>query len=158
MSNMYNQFATDANKEKTGILIDYGDFRVTVARAGGANKKFGKVLEHHMKPLKRVIDSGMLSDDKAQKLLADSYGQAIVLNWEVLVEQPIAPSDDDPNPGTSQVWQQGIHGPDGNIMEFSHQNVLKVFQDLPDLFADIRDQAGDAANFRKALWDESAKN
>ena len=40
MNTMFDQFETDPVLESEGIWIDYGAFRVKIARAGGANKKY----------------------------------------------------------------------------------------------------------------------
>lgn len=158
MNDMYKNFETDPKKEVDGIVLDYETFRVTVARAGGANKRFTKVLEHHTKPLERVIANKMLSEKKAKKILKMTYGAAIVTNWEVLEleTQPIA--DGDEEPVVLEVWKQGIHTKNGDVIDFTQANVLMTFEKLPELFNDIKTQAEELANFRKSLWDETAKN
>ncbi len=42
---MYEQLETDKALETKGVEIDYGTFRVTLARAGGANKKYEKLFK-----------------------------------------------------------------------------------------------------------------
>jgi hypothetical protein len=55
-------------------------------------------------------------------------------------------------------WQQGIENPDGGVLPFSKENILLTFNNLPDLFADIMEQAGKAMLFRLALREEAAGN
>ena len=43
-------------------------------------------------------------------------------------------------------------------IEYNRANVIKVFTDLPDLFADVQASANKVALFRKDLLDAAAKN
>lgn len=140
---MYKLFKTDPNLEKSGIVVDYGDFRVTLARAGGANRRFAQVLEAKTKPFKRAIQTEMMDNERGLQLLRETYAEAVILNWEV------RQGDD---------WVQGIEAPDGSIMEFSVANILETFKNLPDLFTDLQEQASKAALFRQTVRENDAGN
>lgn len=146
---MYKTFKTDDSLEKTGIFLDYGEFRVTIARAGGSNKRFAKVLEAKTKPYRRAIQTEMMDQERGATLLREVYAEAVVLNWEVRDGE-----DKDGNPK----WRVGIELPDGTIGAFTKENVLLTFNNLPDLFSDIQEQAGKAALFRASIQEAEAGN
>ncbi|HNQ98406.1 MAG TPA: hypothetical protein PKN52_00320 [Trueperaceae bacterium] len=140
---MYKLFKTDPNLEKAGIVVDYGDFRVTLARAGGGNRRFAQVLEAKTKPFKRAIQTEMMDNERGLQLLRETYAEAVILNWEVR---------------QGEDWVQGIEAPDGSVMEFSVANVLETFKNLPDLFTDLQEQASKAALFRQTVRENDAGN
>lgn len=137
---LYKTFATDKNLETTGITLAYGDnsrgqpIEIDIARAGGANVKFSKVLEAKMRPYRRAVANGSLDEKVALKVLVETYAEAVVVNW------------------------RGVLDREGNELEFNRDNVVKVFLDLPDLFMDVQAQAQQAALFREAVLEEVQGN
>lgn len=146
---MYQSFRSDAESETKGIVIDYGDFRVTIARAGGANKRYQRILEVKTRPYRRAIQTDNFDNERAATLLREVYAECVVLNWEVKNGTTDVPSSE---------WSVGIEGPDGITLPFNKENVLKTFDALPDLFTDIMEQAQKAALFRASLREEAAGN
>jgi len=140
---MYNIFETDEDLETTGIWIDYGDFRVKIAAAGQGNKNYVKYAEKALKPVRKVMSAGALSNERSLGIMADIYAKTIVLDWETVVDEEA---------------KKGIESRDGSIVPFNYENVRKVFHDLPNLFIDIQEQASSIANFRKAELEEEAGN
>ena len=65
---MYEEFETDPNLETGGIWIDYGSFRVQIARAGGANKKYLSYAETKTKPFRRAIQAGTMTEERSRGL------------------------------------------------------------------------------------------
>lgn len=141
---MYKQFGTDKELEKKGITLDYGDFRVTVARAGSSNNKFVKTHEFLTKPVRRLIEQDILPVEREREINRQLYARAVVLNWEV--------KDD------KGKWKPGIESPDGSILPFSEENVIAAFAALPDLFADIQVQSNQMKLFLSANREADAKN
>lgn len=144
MTSMYKQFKTSGTLETQGVVIDYGDFRVTLARAGGANKQFGKVFEAKTKPYRRAIQTETMDEGVAMRILCETYAETAIKNWEV--------KDADGN------WSVGIEAPDRSILPFDVRNILSTFENIPDLFADIREQASMASLYREMVLEEDAKN
>ena len=140
---MYGQFQTDTSLETQGIIIDYGTFRITIARAGGANKRFVKTLETKTKQFKRAIQTETMDNERGLEILRETYAEAVVLNWETKKDG---------------VFVQGIEAQDGGILPLNKENVVFTFQNLPDLFTDIQQQAEKSALFRKFLQEQDAKN
>jgi hypothetical protein len=145
---MYAQFKTDENLETKGIVLDYGDFRVTIARAGGANKRFERVLDAKAKPFRRALQTETMDPGKADAIMQETFAEAVILNWETR-------SIDGPN----AVWNVGIENPDGGeLLPFNKENVLATFKLLPDLYKDIQEQAQKSALFRQSIRETEAKN
>lgn len=141
---LYELFATDPELERKGVVIDYGKTRVTLARAGGANKRFQAVMQRLLKPYRRAIQAGTMDEGKAEEVLREAYVEANIVNWEELA------SDGE--------WQQGVRLADGQVHAFSAENVKQVLRDLPELFSDLQEQANKVALYRRHLAEADAGN
>ncbi len=146
---MYNQFETDPDLERKGIIIDYSDFRVTVSRSGGSNKRYSRILEAKTKPYRRAIQTETISPELQEQILMEVTAEALVMNWEV-------PNGEDKN-GLKK-WKQGIEARDGTTLPFTPDNVLATFKALPDIFWDVQEGAGKSALYRKHILEDEAKN
>lgn len=133
-SNIQKLFKTNAECETKGIWLDYGDFRIRIARAGGANKAFAKCLEKKSRPLRRLIQADMLENEQAEKLMGEVYAESVVLGWE------------------------GVTDDKNKAIPFSKDACLELFKEMPDLLRDIMDQAGKMALFREDIREAAAKN
>mgnify|MGYP000010431920 CR=1 FL=1 len=167
---MYKQFKTDANLEKAGIDIDYGDFVIKIARAGGANKRFARIMEEKMKPVRRAMQTETLENARAEALLREAYADGVVLLWSVLVVadekgKPLEPvqlagtyREEHGKDAEHTTLIKGIEGPSGDVLPFTVENVAATFKALPDLFTDIREQAGKVGLFREQGQEADAGN
>ncbi len=142
---MYDQFRSDEVAERDGIFLDYGDFRVQVARAGGANRAYRKELERATKPFRRAIQADAFSEERAEPLLMEVFAKTVVRGWEVKEAETGA-------------WRPGIEAADGSVLPFTVENVLATFRALPDLYRDIVEQAGKGVLYRLSLREEAGKN
>lgn len=141
---MYDTFETDDNLEKNGVWLDYGDFRVKIASAGQGNKSYVRYAEKKLKPVRRAMEAGSLSNERSVSIMSDIYAKTIVLDWQVRNE--------------NDEWTTGIEDREGNIIDFNQANVEEVFQNLPRLFMDIQEQAQSLSNFRRAELEGETKN
>lgn len=132
--NLYAAFQTDPNLEKNGVLIDYGDFKFLIARAGGENKRFTKMLQQKMRPHARAAAAGTLSDEVSTRVVRECFCRTVLLDWE------------------------GVTDAEGNPLPFSVEAAEKVLTDLPDLFEDLLDQAKKVSNFLAQTREESSGN
>lgn len=133
-ANPYELFKTDGDLETKGVVLNYGGFKITVARAGGANKKYSKVFEAKIRPHRRAIANGTLDETTDRQVMAEVYADAVVLGWE------------------------GVTDKEGDEMPFTKANVVKLFTDLPDLFVDVIQQANTVSVFRQDELEVDAKN
>lgn len=139
---MYDQFSTDPNRENEGVWLDYGDFRVLTASAGQANKAYVKYAEVAMKPVRRAMEAGTLSNERALPIMRDIYAKTIIKAWQVAVPgaKPDAPEH--------ERWKDGIEAPNGELLPFNYDNVIFTLTNLPHLFTDIQQQSNQVSNFR----------
>lgn len=137
---LYKQFKTDDNLERIGILLQYGEnskgkpIAIRIARAGGANSQYTKLIEARVKPYRRQIQNETIERVVVDKLLRQVYAETVVLGWENVEDEA------------------------GNELPFSTDNCVKLFEDLPDLFADIQEQSQRAALFRQDILEADSKN
>jgi len=140
MTSLYSQFKSDTEREKRGVILEYGfnsagkPITIRIARAGGANTAFAKRMEAKTKPYRRQIQTETIDQQIAEKMVREVYAETVVLGWE------------------------NVEGPDGEPLDFNTENVIKVFTDLPDLFKDIQEQSQRSALFRAELLDVDAGN
>lgn len=135
---MYQQFKTNEERETSGIELDYGDFKITVAAAyaGSANKAFARALEAKTRPLRRAIANEALSAEQSEAILRDVYAEAVVLKWETKVDGK---------------YVSGIEGPNGDLLPDTKANRVQVFAALPQLYIDVKEQTGKAVLFRDSI-------
>lgn len=145
MSSIYKTFGTDKGLEAKGIMVEYDDIRFLVARAGGANTKFRKVFQAKAKPYRYKIDNDLLSEDLAQKMMAEAYAEAVILRVDA--------KDKDGKWAVNM-----LPTPDGNLVEATTEALTKVLLDLPLLFSDVQSMANNVSNFRKIEEEEDVKN
>ncbi len=145
MPKMYEQFKTDDQFERDGVFLDYDNFRVKVARAGGANKNYTRQLEMRTKPYRRAIQTDTFTNDMARKILLEVYIGTVIREWEVHDEE-------------TGEWVRGIHSPEGEVLPVTKDNIKKALEDLPDLFDDIQDGATKVSLFKETILEEEAGN
>jgi hypothetical protein len=151
---LYKHFKTDENVEKTGILLEYGTtvvngkevpIAIRIARAGGANRAYERLMEAEVKPHRRMIQNETIEKAVVERILKKVYAQTVVLGWEnVDLEARME--------GDKVVLPELKNAP------FNVENCIRLFEDLPDLFEDIKTQAQKASLFRKDIQDADAKN
>lgn len=137
---LYKKFETDRSLEKTGITLDYGPnskgnpIEICIARAGGANDQYLKRLEAKAKPHRRAIQHETVDRLQLEMIVKEVYAETVVLGWA------------------------NVEDREGNDLAFTKENVLKLLNDLPDLYTDIQEQAQSAALFRMSVREADAKN
>lgn len=123
----YGLFKTDSNVEKVGVELDYGEFIIRIARAGGSNVAYLRETEKRFMKYRKLIQAGAFDLTMAEAIQREIYADTIILGWTNVVDQ------------------------DGVEMAFTRENVIKLLTDLPDLFADIREQSTNLTLFRENL-------
>lgn len=143
MGSMYGAFETSKEMERQGIWLDYGDFRLRIARAGGSNKNYQKAMEAKTRPHRKAIEAESFENDRALEILKEVYADHVVLAWETKQDGE---------------WISGIEAQDGSLLPFGRDNVVATFTNLPDLFTEVQQQASKANLYRAQLLEEAAKN
>jgi hypothetical protein len=131
----HDLFGTNKNLESgKGVTLEYPGFSIVIHRAGGSNKKYGQVLSEKMKPHRQRFERGLMDDETSEKILLEAFVEGVIVGWS------------------------GNIGPGGKKTEYSVENCMKVFQELPDLYLDVRNQAMNAATFREEMEKVEEKN
>lgn len=133
-TNIDKMFGTDKNIEKNGIVLDYGEFQLTVARAGGSNQAYNKRLEQITKPYRRAIENETMDQKLSMDILMQVYAETVVLGWE------------------------GVTDDKGKDVPFSKEACLRMFQNNQDFFLDVQSQATKMVLFKKNIQEIEAGN
>lgn len=141
---LYDTFETDPTREQEGVFLDYGDFRIRIAHAGQGNSKYVKYMEKTLKPVRRAMEAGAMSNERSMAIMMDIYAKTIVLDWQTK--------------DSAGDWKPGIEAKNGELLTFSPENVILTFKALPNLFLDIQQQATSIANFRREELEEESGN
>ncbi len=155
MSKLYELFEMDSVLEREGITVNYGSVKFLLARAGGRNTDFKKIFSAKAKKYRNQIDNETLGDDAADRIMAESYAEGVVLGWWSRKEDengdPILKKDE-------EQWVDTIENRTGKKVKFSIDECVRLLLDLPDLFADIQRMASRAGNYRKEIEAEDEGN
>jgi len=136
-------FETDNTVEREGIVIEYAPgVEIKVARAGGANKRFGKTLARLSKPHRRAIQTESANEEVIRELFIKAYAQTVVLDWKGITKDVVTKDEADV----------------GVELEFTQENVEAVLRAQPDLFADIQKAADNLSYFRAEVLEQDSKN
>lgn len=146
MASPFQQFKTNTALEAEGVWLDFGGWQIKAARAGGSNKRYLPATELHFREHKQAAAIGVLPEGVARKALYNVYADAVILGWRT--ESPDAPGGFIPT----------LEGPDGEPMEFTRENVIKLFELVPDVFNHIKPLAENYATFQRGMRDETIKN
>ena len=132
MADLYKLFKGATNLETEGVWFEIAEgVKFLMARAGGANKKYNRVFQSLMKPHMRAYRNGTLDDAVSNKIMRQAFAKGVLLDWE------------------------GVQDESGNTLEFSYDNAMKLFTDLPDLFDALFDEAGKLGNYTLKEMEDS---
>ena len=135
MTSIYEQFDTNREVETKGIELDFGEAGVfTIARAGGANKRYAKVMKQMASPYKRQMEHDLMSPESVDDLLIDVFVESVMIGWK------------------------GVKDREGKDLKYSKKVCTELFHELPELFAVVRNESSKAANFRHQDLEGDAKN
>lgn len=137
----YGQFKSDANLEKDGIWVNYGPFRVLVARAGGSNTRYMKAADRKSRELRRQGKMNMIALQDMQKELV---AETCIVGWEVKRDGKYVP---------------GIEHPETKeVVAYNVANVKEVFEALPNLALALVGEASEQDNYSLEEAEDEAKN
>lgn len=141
MNNPYQNFTTNQSEEQTGVFVNYGEFRVRVARAGGTNKQFNLALDRKARAMRRA---GNPSVAQTKLMMQQLIAETCVKAWETKVEGQ---------------WASGLaHPQTGELMPFSVEAVKQVFEAIPDLAEAIQAEANSLELFQQGDLAEEQGN
>ncbi len=136
-------FETDTAVERDGIWIDYAPgVEVRIARAGGSNKHFAKVMQRLAKPHRRAIQTESVDGEVLKDIFIKAYALAIITDWKGFTKDLITQDDADSE----------------TELDFNKDNVEAVLRAQPNLFEDIQKAADTISYFRAEINEEDSKN
>lgn len=143
---IYDLYKTNVSLEKDGVALMFAEeeLRITLARAGGSNTKYERVIAAKAKPYKRAIQADLLSTDKANEILIKTFAEAVIVKWETRVNGEYKEG----------IELEGVQ----ELQPATPENIVKVLKALPDLFEEIKAEATKLSNFRNMVREEDAKN
>jgi len=144
MSNVLRKmFETVPSLETKGVVLEYAEgVDMTIARAGGANKKFAKVLARLSKPYRRAIQTETIDEKVGNRLMMEAYAEAVVLGWNGFTKDIITKKEEDA----------------GTLLEFTKENVIAVFEALPELFTDVAKMSNNITLYRAETLEGDSGN
>lgn len=132
-------FKTNARVEAEGVELDYGDFWIKVTRAGATNTRFKKLFEKAMKPHRRSVANDTMNNEVAERITREVWAESIVMGWGSKLGDGMMPYQ-------------------GAALPFSVSNCVQLFNDLPDLFIDVREQSMKLGLFQDEEQEADAGN
>ena len=134
-------YQTDLDLETDGIEYEPVEgVIIKIARAGGANKKYERVMESLTQPHRRKIQRDDLDPEVAMSIAQKAFARAVVLDWSGVTYDDLG---DDRGEVTAP---------------YSPTNCELLFKQLPDIFTEIREIANNAVMFRRKELEEDAGN
>lgn len=132
MASIYKKFETNKERETKGITVEYHDdenpeappAKFVIARSGGSNAAYAKMLDVETKPLRRSLAAGTIPVATMQRISRKCFVETCLLGWENVI------------------------GKDNKPIPFSKTAASQLFEDLPDLAEDLMAQASNASLFR----------
>lgn len=139
MSKLYSAFKQDQNLVEEGVWINYdfgGDEKVgfKIARMSKGNKEYVRLMEEVARKNKNSMRLNTLSNAQAESIQLDVFCLSVLKDW------------------------RGVTDENDETLVFTVANAKKVLTDLPDLYADLMEQAQNMANFSEATAEDIAKN
>lgn len=141
-------FKTDKTAEVEGVWLEVAvndhngrPTRIKISRMSSSNKRYTKELNKVTKPHQSAIQNDALDNDLARKMLQEVFADTVILDWENLPKSELTGNPEDTED-----------------LEFNRDNVLALFNEMPDLYDDWEGRAQKSAAFREAEREVAAKN
>lgn len=148
-TNPFDMFQTDKSKETDGIVLNYSDvFWIKITRAGGSNEHYKRILTEKLRPFRRAIQTETIDESASARLLREAVAEGLILGWGT----GIYPS------GAGHIPSSPKSSFGGEPIPFTPENAVKLFEELPDLFNDVYEQANKVSLFRTTEAEADAGN
>lgn len=141
-------FKTDKAAEVDGVWLEIGindhnglPIKIKLSRMSSSNKRYTKALNTATKPHQSSIQNDALDNELARKLLREVFAETVLLGWENLPKSELTGNDNDKDE-----------------LEFTKENILAMFDEMPDLYDDWEARAQKASAFREAERVATTKN
>lgn len=130
---LLNDFSTNEDSEKKGVVVNYGDYSLKIARAGGRNHSYTQALAKATKPHRRAIAAGHMKEAALRNILIPVYARYVLVGWEGVTD---------------------LSGE--NEIPYTPAKAEEFLKSLPDLFEEVQARASDISLFQDADGTEVA--
>lgn len=141
-------FKTDHAAEIDGVEVEVAvndhnnqPICIRIARMSSTNKRYTKALNKVTKPHMSAIQNDAFDNDLARKMLQGVFVDTILLGWTNLPKSELTGNE-----------------ADTEDLEFTRENALALFKEMPDLYDDWEARAQKASAFREAEREATAGN
>ena len=145
MKNPFEVFETEETYEVDGVWQDFGGWRVKLARSGGKNTAYGKMLTDEIKKLgKATFDA--VSKEEGDEIIIRVFAKTIIKDHEIKDE--------------NGKWKKGVYiKKDGvvTVVPFNSKNMEICLQQLPEYWNKIQSYADDYTVFQREVEKEQVK-
>ncbi len=132
MMDLKKHFKTDEALENEGVWVDLGEgARLKVARLG--NDGYKAMFQRELKPHRRQMKQGLLSEEVADNILIKCMAHHILMDWE------------------------GIEF-NGQSLPYSHENAIMLFRELKDFRDLVHEISQEMEVFKSAELVDAAEN
>ena len=142
-------YKTDATKEVDGVKLEVGlnDFNgkpieIVVSRMSRNNQKYQQAFTAKFDPHMTAIQADAMSEELAKKLTRELFVDVILHS---VINLPLSDLT-------------GDEADNDKTFEFTRENALALFDELPDLYDDWEGRAKKASNFRAQAVEKAGKN
>lgn len=150
-SSLFAQFATNRKAEVEGVPVTFGNVNedgtvptFRLARMGKSNKRYQKMIEAETKPHIHAIRSNNLAPELDEAITLRVFCASVLVGWENL----IVPEVFDASAHTIAGPVREADGVRLSYVPFSAENAEKLMKALPELYANLKEQAQGMAIFR----------
>ena len=146
MTDLFDLYETSTDLENTGIWLNFGPSKVLVARNGGGNIEWIKQYSEEITKLGKV-GAKQLDWLEELKLTKRIFCKSVVKNHQIK-------NDEDE-------FVDGIMLKKDNkkvVVDFNPENLLELFDQLPEYFLEIKKFADDYKTFLSTQVKEQEKN
>lgn len=130
MSSLFKQFATNIEKEINGVPVTFDandDGTIPtfiIAFSGGGNQFWAKILDEELSPYRRLQELGKLSTELNDKVIMRTFARAALKGW------------------------LNVYDIDDKPIEFSIENAIQLFTQLPHLFRVLQVKANSVSTYQ----------
>lgn len=177
MPGLFSQFETDKRSEAEGVEFTFTGndgnpiFRVRLARAGGANKKYDQVRERVSAPYRRLQK---ITPEAQHQIGLEVFSEAVAIptTWEMAEREGLKCQGNvyQKNEAGELVWLPEVpkgRSADGfirgievndEVVPSTVETVVKVMEALPDLYAMLAVESMSHEVYRKEAVEQDSKN
>lgn len=131
---LYDAFETNKNLEAEGVEIAINDSVFKVRAKTKNNQQYTSRVRDLMERKGALAKAGGVREDELAKEMLELFVDTLVVGWT------------------------GVKARDGSIMDYTRENAIKLFTDLPRLQQALEDEIDKVATWKSAKLEDDAKN